>query len=162
MKRIPKDDYYVARWARYVKEWIPGFPGPREIFEGDTLAAVLAGYIWDVSVGHAVDHQTYVKDMPMDLKCFRIRLPPPRTKDMPAYDRGSLSRVIDQFKTHLATKMFFGPANVTLLHDTRYDFGDAELKKLNDSFLQDLKKAEAGLKVPNYLPLKEISRSIQY
>jgi hypothetical protein len=62
-------------------------------------------------------------------------------------------------------KMFFMPVNVTYLHNTDYNFRDPQLKAANQEFLEALKFTEAGLEskgIPNFIPLNQISRSIQY
>jgi hypothetical protein len=61
--------------------------------------------------------------------------------------------------------MFFAPRNVTFLMDTEYDFNkphEKPLRELNKQFLENLKKTEKNLTVYNYIPLNQISRSIQY
>jgi hypothetical protein len=61
--------------------------------------------------------------------------------------------------------MFYAPTNVSLLIDVDYGFSDPVLQKYNQEFIEDLKATEAGLSakgIRNFLPLKNISSSIQY
>ncbi|APR79194.1 Hypothetical protein A7982_04541 [Minicystis rosea] len=167
-ENLPVGDRYVTRWARYINEWIPSFPNGDEIWEQDRLVDAVAGFLWGVSVAHAADHQVFAKVIKPSQYCLRLRLPPPSSATMPDFDRRDLSTPIDLFKAVLATKMFFEPTNITLLCDTRYDFDadvEPQLIAAQNQFLQDLRDVEASLKesgIPIYIPLDEISRSIQY
>ena len=96
---------------------------------------------------------------------LRLRVPPPDSKDVPPLDRKKMIHWIDLFKHHFERKMFFAPRNVTLLMDTQYNFfkpHEQPLRELNKQFLENLKKTEQNLTVYNYIPLNQISRSIQY
>lgn len=71
----------------------------------------------------------------------------------------------DIFKHKYERQLFFIAVNVTLLKDVRYDFNKPQeepLRRLNEQFLKDLHETEKNLKVHNYIPLDQISRSIQY
>ena len=175
---IPKSEYIdIKVWANYVSHWIPNFPSGDEIFTGQgndltfrtdieekILARAVAKVIWDLSVGHAADHYDYslvnINQMP-----FIIRIPPPMSKNHEPLDRKKMIKWTDIFKHEYERKMFFTPKNVFLLQDVKYAFDKPEeqsLRELNVQFLKDLKETEANLTVHNYLPLNNISRSIQY
>jgi hypothetical protein len=125
---------------------------------------VIANLIWDLSVGHAADHYDYSL-IDINKAPLRMRVPPPDSKDIPTLDRKKLINWVDIFKHEFERKMFFAPRNVTLLMDTKYDFHkptEQRLRELNEYFLNDLRKTEKDLTVYNYIPLNQISRSIQY
>jgi hypothetical protein len=165
----------IMVWADYIKTWVPEFPAGTEMFYEDAsgavhiekenlIAKVIANIIWDLSVGHACDHYDYslinINEAPL-----RMRVPPPDSKNIPAFDRKKIIHWVDLFKHCFERKMFFAPRNVTLLKDTHYDFNKPSeqiLRELNEYFLNDLKKTEDNLTVYNYIPLNQISRSIQY
>lgn len=153
---------------KYQKHAMKHFPSAFELFEHHEdepiLDHLIAKIIWDLTVGHAGDHYDFgmmdVAHMPM-----RMRIPPPASRNIPAFDRKKVRSFWDVFRHRLEWRMFYIPTNVTLLHKVNYHFDSPELQKLNAEFREDLKKTEAGLKdlkIRNFLPLKKISRSIQY
>jgi len=159
---IPEGDEFTRRWATYINMWIPGFPSGEEIFEGDTLAEVLAGIVWDMTLGHAVDHQAFSFDVSVAEKYLRLRVPPPLSKDSPAVDPTSVNTWWDRFKAEVAHRAFFQPNTVTRLINVRYDFGNAALDRAGQEFIESLPEVERQLKVPKYISLHEIPASIQY
>jgi hypothetical protein len=184
VEEIPAEEYVeIMVWADYIKQWVPEFPSGEELFELDNdgnahfrmhkqsdedekilLAKVVANLIWDLSVGHAADHYDYSL-IDINKAPLRMRVPPPDRKDIPKLDRKKLIHWVDIFKHEFERKMFFAPRNVTLLKDTRYDFNkptEERLRELNEYFLSDLQETEKALPVYNYIPLHQISRSIQY
>jgi len=177
---IPQDEFEdIKVWANYVCHYVPGFPSGDTIFREDEfgdlqfhttmidenlLAKAIANIIWDLSIGHAVDHYDYstinINHMP-----FCIRVPPPASKNIPPLDRKKMVKWIDIFRHKYERQMFFVARNVSLLKDVRYDFnkpGEEKLRALNERFLKELHETEKNLKVYNYIPLNQISRSIQY
>ncbi len=179
---IPKDEYVDLQvWVDYIRTWVNDFPHKDKFFDAagnfivkevDTptnksvfvIAEVIANIVWDLSVGHAADHYDY-SNININQAPLRMRVPPPDSKDIPPLDRKKLINWIDIFKHHYERKMFFAPRNVTFLKDVRYDFHkphEEKLRKLNDEFLKNLKKTEANLTVYNYIPLDQITPSIQY
>lgn len=159
--RVPKGDPDVARWADTISQWLPGFPDNKKIFLKDELARSIAHFIWDVSVVHAADHENY-SAQPIGSLPFRLRIPPPSSVKTADLDLSRLCTPHDIFRHKMAHEMFFKPHNITLLHDTSYDFTDRNLKSLNNDFLNNLKEYDKNLKIPHYIALKKISRSIQY
>ena len=179
---IPKDEYVdILIWVDYIRKWVDGFPTEHNFFdeagnlaikEVDTpsnkrvyvIAEVLANVIWDLSVGHAADHYDFTT-ISINQAPLRMRVPPPESKEIPPLDRKKLINWIDIFKHRFERKMFFAPRNVTFLKEVRYDFNkpnEEKLRRLNDEFLKKLKETEKNLTVYNYIPLDQISVSIQY
>ncbi|WP_372654752.1 hypothetical protein [Halobacteriovorax sp.] len=159
---IPKGDRAVENWANYISKLVPNFPDGNEIFEEGVLVDTVAYYIWDVTVAHSLDHYSYgemnIRKVPM-----RIRHCAP-TKGMGKFSRRNMTTVADQMKYKMAQILFFGPTNVTYFYDTDYKFKGEREKRINLDFLENLKRVEARLNEEgiNYMPLKEIARSIQY
>jgi hypothetical protein len=178
VKQIPKDEFEdIKIWANYIKNWVPDFPSGDELFddnnehimlnEEEVLTKAMARVIWDLSIGHAADHYDYSK-IDINIMPFRLRVPPPVSKDLPNYDRSKLVRWYDIFKHDYERKMFFVPRNVRLLQDVKYDFNkphEAGLRELNVAFIKNLKETDAGLEkrgIFRYMPLDQIPTSIQY
>lgn len=159
---IDPHDVYVKQWADYIHGWIPGFPDGTQIFEGKTLTEVVAYYIWDVTVGHTIDHHNYGK---MDVRKvpLRIRQEPPhkKTKIKPLKD---LQTPIDLMKYKLAMKLFFGPSVITRLIDVDYGFKSPALKKSVEDFKSNLRRTDKDLKSKGltYMDLEDIANSIQF
>lgn len=159
---IPVKDLAVSNWADYINHWIPGFPNGKEIWEGKTLTEVTAFYIWDVTVGHTIDHHNYglmdVRKVPL-----RIRQEPPlkKTKMKPL---SSLQSPVDLMKYKLAMKLFFGPSVLTRLIEVDYKFKDPELKVAQEAFKISLRATEKSLieKGLNYMGLNDIANTIQF
>jgi hypothetical protein len=160
--RIERGDPFVTRWAHHIAEWIPGFPGEHQIFEPGVLSAAVAAFIWDVSVLHSTDHQTFGHDVDVSRKFLRLRVPPPVRGATPPFDPDALWRFHDTFKADLASEMFFKPTTVTRLANTRYRFDDPELVALNNELLRDLWETERKMPVRRFMPLAEMAQSIQY
>ncbi|MEQ9366278.1 MAG: hypothetical protein RIF32_18710, partial [Leptospirales bacterium] len=165
VKAVPKDDKFVLRWAGHVSGQVPGFPDAKEIQKPGMLALALALYIWDVSVGHAVDHYNQ-GTLNLNENPMRVRIEPPGSPDaITNFDVNKVMRFFDVVRYRLFWKMFITPTNVTLLHNVNYKFDQSELIEANSEFLQDLRQTEASLAskgIPNIIPLKKISRTIQY
>jgi len=164
-EQVEPGDELVKAWARHIQYWIPGFAGGKPIFsEPDLLPSVLAGFLWDVTVAHATDHQTFGHDIGVYQHCLRLRVPPPTRKDE-TFDPKDLVRGFDILRAHLAEMMFFVPYNLTTLMNTRYAFTELPLRQAADRFKEELRAVEARLSsegIPRYMALDEISASIQY
>ncbi|MCR9145257.1 MAG: hypothetical protein NXI24_23665 [bacterium] len=165
VKLVPKDDKFVSRWADHVSANVPGFPDAKGIQKPGMLALALALYIWDVSVGHAVDHYNQ-GTLNLNENPMRVRIEPPGSPDaIQNFDVNKVMTFFDVWRYRLFWKMFITPTNVTLLHNVNYKFEQSELIEANNEFLQDLRQTEASLAsqgIPNIIPLKKISRTIQY
>jgi hypothetical protein len=159
--KIPPQDGSIRQWADQISQWVPGFPNGDAIFQEDNLIAAVTFFIWDVTVGHATDHWEVGHYEPHQYS-YRLRVAPPTSKTISPINRSKLLKLEDIFRHKMAQHMFFRPNNVTLLHDTRYDFDDPELIQANHDFLEALKQTDTNLPVKRYIPLSEISRSIQY
>lgn len=179
VEHIPQNEYEdIKIWANYIKTWVPDFPAGDELFAGldeehllmlreDILTKAIARVIWDLSVGHAADHYDYSK-IDINIMPFRLRVPPPDSKNIPDFKLSELTSWWDIFKHDYERRMFFVPRNVHLLKDVVYDFnrpGEEKLREYNIQFLKDLKATEQQLiakGIYNYIPLDEIPTSIQY
>lgn len=158
---LPPGDPDVTAWATHLHEWLPGFPSGEEIWEGEALASTVAFVICDVSVMHAADHHDLAR-IPLDMVPLRLRMPPPDSPDLPAFDRKQLVTRDDTFRHAMAHELFVRPHNITLLHEVDYRFGDPALYQLNCHFLADLQDVDAQLAGSKFIPLGEIACSIQY
>lgn len=159
---IPKDDIAVTNWANYINHWVPGFPDGKEIWEGKSFTEVVAFYIWDVTVGHTIDHHNY-GEMDVRKVPLRIRQAPP-TKKCKIKSLKALQSPIDLMKYKLAMKLFFGPSVITRLKDVDYKFKDPNLKVAQESFKVNLRTTEKKLneKGLTYMKLEDIANSIQF
>jgi hypothetical protein len=162
LKEIPIGDKFVTRWADYIHQEIPSFPNGKEIWLEDNFAHAVASYMWDVTLGHAADHKTYA-DIPINKNPLRLRVESPKYKTAGyRLDYSKAASIIDQTKLIMANKLFFAPTNVSNLIDVNYNFVLPELNKYAEEFKKALLHCEANLKVPNFMPVKEIPMSIQY
>jgi hypothetical protein len=159
---ITKDDVHVKNWADYINGWIPGFPDGEEIFQGKTLTEVVAFYIWDVTVGHTIDHHNYGK---MDVRKvpLRIRQAPPK-KGIKLMPLKKLQSPVDLMKYQLAMKLFFGPSVITKFINAQYGFKSPFLNEAVARFKEDLRKTDKDLKAKGltYMDLEDIANSIQF
>lgn len=162
VKNIPHNDIHVVEWANYIHEWIPGFPSGEEIFQENTLSEVVAYFIWDVTVGHTIDHHNYGQ-MDVQKVPLRIRQEPPM-KETKIFSYKKLQSPIDLMKYKLAMRLFFAPSVVTRLIDVKYSFKDPHLLKRVEQFREDLRRTERNLKEQglDYVPLNGIARTIQF
>jgi hypothetical protein len=160
--RVSPDDQKVRDWADYIVDWIKGFPGPDDIGKPGVLGMTLARIIWDISIGHAADHETFSYDVSPELKFMRIRVPPPASKNIAPVDVRMATRWVDRFKLRLAHRMFFEPVAITRLIETDYEFGDPQLNAIQSDFRAALRQTEANLPVRNFMKLEEFPASIQY
>jgi hypothetical protein len=171
---IPEGELgYVEEWSRWIRTWLPTFPELhfRHLDEHGVhasrakLAFALAVTMWDVTVVHSTDHQDFATNIPVEWKCFRLRVPAPVSTNEKPIDRQRLSRKIDLFKSHLAHRMFFAPTNVTKLMDVDYRFDSGTLREAQNRFKEELRAVDASLdakSVPRYLAIGEVAASIQY
>jgi len=172
-EHIPKHDQVVVDWAHYIRRWIPGFGGQRvdqrcepfDIFGDDTrLPEVLAGFMWDVTVAHATDHQTFGHDIGVYQHCLRIRVPPPTSVNA-TFDPDAVVWRRDLFRAHLAEWMFFIPRTISSLMNAEYHFEEEALCEAAAVFKDELRAVEERLAaegIPRYMELYEMSASIQY
>jgi hypothetical protein len=155
----------VSLWADHIAQWVPGFPNGEEIWKGDTLVDAVATIIWDVSIAHAADHET-LHNMPTDEIPFRLRVPPPASRDAPAFEQAQLNKRRDIFQAWLTDKLFYEPHNQSWLKDVDYGFTQPELERRNERFRAELRATEDRLRdqgrVPIFAPLEHAAASIQY
>ena len=162
VETIPIHDVHVKNWADYINTWIPGFPDGAEIWKDKTLTEVVAYYIWDVTVGHTIDHHNY-GEMDVRKVPLRIRQEPPK-KGIKMLPRKKLQTPIDLMKYQLAMKLFFGPSVITRLKDVEYKFKSPELQNAVKDFKNDLKETDRKLAKEGmtYMRLEDIANSIQF
>jgi hypothetical protein len=162
LKTIPVNDSHVNSWTDYINGWIPGFPDSKQIWEGSTFTEVVAYYIWDVTVGHTIDHHNFgqmdVRKVPL-----RIRQAPP-TKKTKLNPLKSLQSPVDLMKYKLSMKLFFGPTVRTRLIEVDYGFKGPELEHLVGEFKKELRKTDVAMKEQGltYMDLEDIANSIQF
>lgn len=161
LDHLPAEDPETLAWADHLHGWVPGFPSGAEIMEGDTLARTLAFIMCDVSVMHAADHHDLAQ-IPLDMAPLRMRVPPPRSADHPAFDRRGLVTREDTFRHAMARELFVRPHNLTFLKDVDYRFEDPDLYRLNCHFLADLRDVDEQVAGRGFIPLDQIACSIQY
>jgi hypothetical protein len=165
---------YAEEWSRWIRVWIESFPElPYRKLESeserkatrDKLAFALAVMLWDLTVVHSTDHHDFATDVPVEWKCFRLRVPAPAGKSIPPVDRTKLSKKIDIFKSYLAHRMFFAPTTVTRLIEIEYDFQTNALRRIHNDFVERLRAVDAGLEhkgIRRFMSLSEFAASIQY
>lgn len=162
---IGVDDPVVSAWGRYIQRWIGGFAAGKDVSKDPAiLAEVLAGFMWDVTVAHAADHQVFGVDIGPYKHCLRLRVPPPTAKGA-TFDPRKLVTRFDLFRAHIAEMLFFVPYNVSTLMHTTYEFRELPLRQAAGQFKEDLRAVEASLAardIPRFMALDEISASIQY
>ncbi|MBY0413421.1 MAG: hypothetical protein K2Q18_04620, partial [Bdellovibrionales bacterium] len=69
--------FYLTAWADYITAWVPGFPKGAELVRDRALLVSTVAYcLFDVTVGHTVDHYNFghmdIRKIPMRLR----QLPP--------------------------------------------------------------------------------------
>lgn len=132
---------YAKRWADYNAVHVLGFPDGKAVKDADVLARALAIFIWDVSVAHGGDHDSFGNFITSVEKCLRIRRPPPARRDEPEVRPRELFTANDLHRASLADEMFFKPwAIEPYLKDTRYAFTDPTLRAAVDKFHDDLEE----------------------
>jgi hypothetical protein len=162
LKDFDREDEVIIQWAKYVSHHVPGFPGADKIMEGDTLVRAVAYYMWSVTIGHGLDHETY-DAIPVRKKPMRLRQKPP-TYETKTCDRSKLNTFWDIGKYIMAQNMFFKAWTVTHLKDVKYDFEYDYQNEAVKEFFADLKALDKQLKDEGicYMDLDNIPASIQY
>ena len=156
---IPKTDPYVKRWANYCSAQVRGFPDGTAIFEGDTLAKVIAIYMWDVSVAHGADHYSFGIGIALKNKFLRLRRPPPTDIDDGA-DVLLVKDVAwaeDMGRAELANYMVFSVVTMAPnLVETDYAFTDPTLQAASVEFHANLKSVDVRVRamMPEFMRLE--------
>lgn len=161
LHHINKEDPMLKNWANYIAMWIPGFPNGNEILEGDNLQRALTFFMWDVSVAHSADHYLFSL-VDMQKVPIRLRQSPPTKKHQSKIRYNALTTAMDLTRYKLAMILFFGPTAVTRLMEIDYEFKNQKLNNASKEFFENLRQCEKNLKVKNYIPLNEVTASIQY
>ncbi|MCT4370091.1 hypothetical protein CLG85_006980 [Yangia mangrovi] len=139
---------YTRLWAKYLHTHVHGFPNADQIGEGDTLAKVMAIYMWNASVSHGGDHWSFSNQITAVEKCLRIRRPPPKTRTEAEVDNAK-ERIFspnDMQRAALCQYMFFQAwAIEPNLFETRYALPDYGLQQAAKAFTENLSAVNAGL-----------------
>lgn len=160
MSYLPEDDIYVEQWTNYVCQFTPGIQNAEQLIKSGQVTNLVAMFIWDVSVAHSLDHETF-GNLPLNKVSMRLRVPPP-TGNAEEDSQTPLVKPIDTFKFEMAMKMFYRPTNVTYLKDVNYNFADNRLIALNNEFLENLRRVDAEVEGYRYIDLDCIAASVQY
>lgn len=156
---VEPGDSFVRQWAQVLAPIVHGFPDERAIAQTDNLARAVAGFIWNCSVAHSLDHYT-IGRFPVEKMPLRLRTPPPGAGPF-QLDRRNISLPGDIINQRLGCEMYFKPHTLTRLADVDYRFDTQELSALNRDFLGALRWLDQAM--PNRLmPLQQIAASIQY
>ncbi len=156
---VPRNDPYVAQWARALAPTVFGFPDERAIGEGNNLARAVAGFIWNCSVVHSVDHHTF-SGIPVEKLPLRIRVAPPASRGF-VLDRRKIATADDLFRQRLSRRMFFKPHTLTRLIEVDYRFDAGPLQSLNRQFIERLVQLDRSLP-RRFMPVQQMAASIQY
>ncbi|MCG3173599.1 MAG: hypothetical protein GMKNLPBB_01798 [Myxococcota bacterium] len=158
---VPRHDSHVRLWADHIAEWVPGFPDGSRILEPGRLAHALAHTVWGTTVAHAADHYGLgviaIGKLP-----YRLRLPPPASRDIPAFKDSDLCNKEDAFRHYLCWELFLRETTISRLVDVKYDFAPGAAAEAGKRFPQDLRAANASLPTREFIPLERISVSIQF
>lgn len=158
--------FYLSKWADYITTWVPGFPkGPELVRDRQLLISTVAYYLFDVSVGHTVDHYDYgnmnIRKIPM-----RLRQAPPKNGEKITLSRKKLMTFWDFGKYEMARRLFFKESTKTRLIDSVYDFGrrNKDLQKVVVDFQNELRVVDKKLQADNaqFTPIDDIAASIQF
>ncbi|EDM76943.1 hypothetical protein PPSIR1_13055 [Plesiocystis pacifica SIR-1] len=156
---VALDDAVIERWLEAAAAHVPGFPGPGSA-RADVLAAI-GQVIYNASIAHSVDHYSFSTIPLLDL-CMRLRLPPPRSRDLPSLDRGVLTTLEDRFRMYLTYLMHVRPSTHRALREVDYGFEDPRRVAAQARFIAALEAYDADPGVTRHAPLDEIAVSIQY
>lgn len=162
LKGVGHDDQLVMSWAKFLSQQIPGFPDDIAIMKDDVMVKTVASYLWQVSVGHSIDHYDY-GNMDVRVVPLRLRQAPPKRDDK-MISRKKLVRFWDSGKYRMARKLFFKSNTVTALIDAQYECKHPYEVEAVKKFKAGLKRVDAQMKTQGicYIPLEEIAASIQY
>jgi hypothetical protein len=158
--------FYISKWADYASSWVPGFPkGPELIRDRELLISTVAYFLFDVSVGHTVDHYNFgnmdIRKIPM-----RLRQAPPVKGEKIVINRKRLTTFWDFGKYEMARRLFFMETTKTRLIDTVYNFGkrNDKLQKYVVEFKNELRAVDKKLAAENaqFTPIDDIAASIQF
>ncbi len=157
---VKPDDQLVQSWGKFLSPILPGFPD--DFTNLETLYQTAASYLWQVTVGHSVDHYNYgqmdVRKVPL-----RLRQEPPK-KDDKIHSREKLVRFWDSGKYRMAQRLFFRPTTVTTLIGSDYRCMNEREREAVKLFRSELRAIDQEVKKRGicYIPLEEIAASIQY
>lgn len=162
LSKLDKYDRFVTGWADYINGFMPSFPDGKKIWEDDNLYRAVGVLLWDLTLGHGADHYTY-SQIPVCYNPMRLRVTTPKTLDQNfKLDLKNAVTWMDQTKWLIANRLFYKTWNIKDMMKIDYKFNKPELNTIVTSFRQEMKKIEANLETPNYMPVDTIPSSIQY
>jgi hypothetical protein len=145
---------YVRRWGLYNNAHVLGFPNDREILDRDVLAKATAIFMWDVSVSHGGDHDSFAWQISPVEKCLRIRQAPPDSRQGHRVEPGNVFTGDDLARAALCQNMFFQPwAIKPNLHETRYAFTSPKLQAASLEFHRNLESVAEDWQNSPFMPL---------
>lgn len=145
---------YVSRWANYNSLNVLGFPNGEDVKDADILGQTLAIYLWDTTVSHGGDHDSFGNFIETVEKCLRIRRAPPRSRDEPEVKVGEIFNGDDMARAAIANEMFFRPTAIPPnLSQTYYAFTQPELWAAAVKFHKDLEQVAGRWTDPKFMPL---------
>ena len=159
--------FYLKQWGDYIAQWVPNFTkGVDLIANRELMVSTIAYYLFDITVGHTIDHYNYgnmnIRKIPMRLR----EAPPNQSQPLAPLNRKSLTTFWDFGKYEMARRLFFAATTKTALIDTEYDFGsrNSVLQPIVKQFKSDLIKCSEDLKKKgaDYIPVEKIAASIQF
>lgn len=160
LQNVASDDHLVQSWGQFLAPLLPGFPA--DFTKPEVLYQTAASYLWQVTVGHSVDHYNYglmdVRKVPL-----RLRQSPP-AKNTKLIARKKLVRFWDSGKYRMAQRLFFRPTTVTSLIEADYRCMNEAEREAVKVFKAELRAIDDEVKKRGicYIPLDEIAASIQY
>lgn len=153
-KQYENSREYVRRWARYNHTHVLGFPDEMEIFEPGILAKAMAIFVWDVSVSHGGDHDSFALQISPVEKCLRIRQAPPDSRQGHKVEPGNIFNGDDLARAALCQHTFFQPwAIQPNLDETYYAFTCPELQAASIEFHKNLKSVAKDWENSPFMPL---------
>eukprot|EP01138_Halocafeteria_seosinensis_P014713 gb/GECG01015019.1/.p1 GENE.gb/GECG01015019.1/~~gb/GECG01015019.1/.p1 ORF type:complete len:572 (+),score=48.58 gb/GECG01015019.1/:1-1716(+) len=160
-------DGYMRKWADHISSHIPGFPNGEEIMDEEVMIDTLTEIIFDLSIHHSTQHWNYHSAFEMNKRPWRMRHPPPMSKDDP-WDWEKGSQTSDDMSTYAKTEiMFFYAGPYNSVKDTKYSFQAPKLKEYAKQFTDELKQkddqlSKTGDPVYQLAPLDKLGPSIDY
>jgi len=163
LAEVRSDEPLVQRWADECARHVPGFPDAGEIQDRDVLSSSVAYVICNNSVIHSVDHYSW-GTIPILDRSMRMRVPPPRSRDIPALDRSAFTTADDRFRLFLTDEMALTPTRFveTRLEEVDYAFPQPHLQAASSRFIEALTAYDRHPGTTRYTPLHDIAASIQY
>jgi hypothetical protein len=161
VEHVDVNEPQLRGWLDECAQWVLGFPGSDLVTERSQLADIVSYVLLNISVMHAAEHYDIgvydVAKLP-----HRLRIPPPASRDIPAFDRSKLATKLDAFKHWMSWNMFYREVTETKFIDVRYGFAEADLQAAEERYKRELRELDATMTIRKTMPLERISASIQF